>query len=113
MTAPQWSPIDDDTADLLAVLADPTPIHGTAADEWAEYVAALEFVATGNDGRIPANALRPLVRGVVKPSRIGAFARRARLEGLIEDAGWDITEGDESGNNGRPCRDFVWRGGAL
>lgn len=109
---PEWEAVDADTADLLDLLADDGSVLPSKAEQWLIYVAALRTVAAMNGGRIPANHLRPAVRGLVAAPRIGAFARRARLEGLIADAGWSISDDTEGGNAGKPCRDFVWTGGA-
>lgn len=112
-TAPQWSPVDDETCDLLALVATGPPT-GTPEHEWSEYVAALEFVAEAREGLIPPNSLRPLVRGVVAPQRLGAFCNRAVSRGLIEATGdWQVSDDTEGRNAGRPMRCYRWIGGAL
>jgi hypothetical protein len=106
---PQWSAVDDATGSLLDLLADPTPIPTmTPSEEWRAYTLALRTIAAQHGGAIPANVLRPVVRGVVAPQRIGAFCRRAQLEGLIVADGWDISDDRESGNAGRPARNYRW-----
>jgi hypothetical protein len=101
--APTWASVDDDAADLLALVAnDP---HPSSDFEWREFVTAVEHVARRHDGRVPSNALRPLVRGVVAPKRIGSFTRRALLEGLIVWRGeWQVSDDTESRNAGRPVK---------
>ena len=110
MTAqPAWQPVDDATVDLLTLLADDGTLH--TEDEWAEFVAALEFVALPNEGRIPPNQLRPLLRKVVKPQRVGAFINRAKAEGLIAwDGEWEISDDTEGRNSGKPARTYRWLG---
>lgn len=111
-THPSWEATDSDTASLLDLLADDGSAIRTPADEWFEYLGCLRHVAKYNGGLISPNLLRPLVRGQVKPSRIGAFTRRAILEGLVEHTGqWEPSDDTESGNAGKPCREMRWIGG--
>lgn len=110
MSAPQWSAVDETTADLLHLVADEG--HPSADYEWDEYVTALRHVAEARDGLIPPNALRPLVRGVVAPKRLGAFASRAARSGLVEYTGdWETSNDREGRNAGRPMRVMRWIGG--
>lgn len=101
-TAPQWSPVDDDTASLLTLVADDG--HPSADFEWDEYVRALHHAADA-EGRIDPNRLRPLVTGVVAPRRVGAFANRALRAGLVAYTGEYVVSDDRDGKNGgKPCR---------
>jgi hypothetical protein len=110
---PVWSAVDAEMGTLLDLIADPDAVPNLTPDqEWRTYVLALRTVAAMHDGAISANVLRPSVRGVVKPSRIGAFCRRAQLEGLIVADGWEVSDDTESGNAGRPARNYRWLGGA-
>lgn len=109
MTAPAWSATDEQTGNLLDLLADDGSVAPSAEDEWREFVGCLRHCAKYNGGTIYPNDLRPLVRGQVKPSRIGAFTRRAILEGLVEYTGqWQVSDDTESGNAGKPCRELRW-----
>lgn len=105
MTAqPHWSPVDDTTADLLSLVADTD--HPSVDYEWDQYVAALD-VAADPFGRIDPNRLRPLLRGVVAPRRIGAFANRALKLGLVEYTGRFVISDDTEGRNGgKPAREM-------
>lgn len=98
---PAFSTVDDETADLLSLIAEPTlPIH---RDEWDHYVAALHQVAD-DEGRILPNALRPLLRGHVAPNRIGAYTSRALRAGLVERTGeWQVSDDLASRNRGKPA----------
>lgn len=99
---PRFARVDDHTADLLTLLAD---------TEWDTFLAALRATAADRGGLIYPNALRPLVRGHVKPNRVGAFTRRAVLEGLIEYTGdWQVSDDVTSRNRGRPMRVARWIG---
>jgi hypothetical protein len=109
MTAqPQWAPVDAETGDLLSLLADDGSLPTDF--EWDRFVQALES-ASELDGRIRPNFLRPLLRGVVKPNRIGAFTNRAKAEGLIVwDGEWEVSDDTEGRNGGKPARIYRWVG---
>lgn len=104
MTAPQWSPVDDPTADLLTELAAPDPGLQAAA-EWAIFRTALS-VAADDDGRLSMNAVRPLIAGLVKPQRVGAFVHRACTSGLLVADGWDTSTDTRGRNSGKPQRRY-------
>jgi hypothetical protein len=102
VSAPQWAPVDDDTADLLALVRDEG--HPSADHEWALFVDAVRTVAR-RDGMVRPNDLRPLVRGRVAPKRLGAFHHRALSSGLLTVTGeWEISNDREGRNAGRPMR---------
>lgn len=101
-TAPNWSPTDDDTTDLLSLVADVD--HPSVDREWSHYQDSL-CVAADSSGRINPNCLRELLRDDVAPRRIGAFTQRALKLGLIRYSGEWVTSTDTVGRNaGRPCR---------
>jgi hypothetical protein len=104
MTTPHWSPVDDSTADLLTLVADEG--HPSADFEWDEFVTALRYCAARDGGKVYPNRLRPLVRGVVAPRRIGAFTHRAVSSGLLSWAAgeWQISDDTEGRNSGRPAK---------
>lgn len=116
MTAqPHWSPADDETADLLSLVAD-GPMSGHADHEWERFVGALRYAA--KQGRhetiISPNRLRPLLRDDVAPRRIGAFTNRALHQGLVAYTGeWEISDDTRGRNSGKPCRVMRWIGGEL
>ena len=101
-TAPHWSPVEDATADLLSLVADEG--HPSTEFEWDAFVAALHKAAD-DQGVIYPNRLRPLVRGVVAPRRIGAFTNRAVRSGLVAyTGGWQVSDDVDGGNAGKPAR---------
>jgi len=109
MSAPQWAAVDDATADLLHLVRDAG--HPSADFEWAEYVTALRHCAARDGGMVYPNRLRPLVRGVVAPRRVGAFTHRALASGLVAYTGdWQISDDTEGRNRGKPCRVLRWTG---
>ena len=103
MSAPTWESVDNYTADLLALVADEG--HVSADFEWDEYVRAVRYCAELDGGLVRPNRLRPLLRGVVAPKRIGAFTTRAKAERLLVDAGeWEVSDDHHGRNAGRPMR---------
>lgn len=111
---PQWSPVDDETADLLSLVARGNVSTDTADREWDWFRAALELVACMHpDDVISPNRLRPEVRDRVAPQRIGAFTNRALAQNLIQATGeWEVSDDREGRNGGKPARVYRWIGGA-
>lgn len=108
-TSPTWSPVDDPTADLLALVADTN--HVSTDFEWRAFVGILAATALLHDGRLDQNDYREQLRGVVAPPRIGAFHHRAIAEGLIEETGeWSVSTDCKGRNSGKPCRVRRWVG---
>ncbi len=110
-TAPAWSPVEDDTADLLSLVAC-GPL-APADVEWRLFSDAVVRVAHSNGGRVDQNDVRPLIRGRVAPKRIGSFYRRACLEGLLRVDGYSISDDHEGRNAGRPMRCYVLVGASA
>lgn len=105
---PHWSPVDDETADLLSLVRDEG--HPSADHEWQRFTQALE-AASDLSGIIRPNFLRGLVRGNVAPRRIGAFTHRALAQGLIAYTGeWEVSDDTEGRNRGKPARIMRWLG---
>jgi hypothetical protein len=70
-----------------------------ASSEWAIFRAALREAAT--NGVVHQAAVRPLVRGRIKPERIGGLYRRARAEGLLIEVGHERSDDHVGKNAGR------------
>lgn len=105
MSAPQWSPVDEETENLLTLVADEG--HVSADFEWDAYRLALVAVAERGTGIVNPNRLRDVVRGQVAPRRIGAFTHRALSQGLVQYTGQFVISDDTEGRNaGRPCREM-------
>ncbi|HEY0889591.1 MAG TPA: hypothetical protein VGE38_08275 [Nocardioides sp.] len=114
MTAPTFAPVDSDTASLLDLLAEQHPAIPSEREEWQAYVDALATVAARHAGLIPPNELRPLVRGRVKPQRVGAFCHRALSQGLVRRTGdWQVSDDREGKNRGKPAPVMEWLGGVA
>lgn len=107
MTAARWEPVDNDTADLLHLVA-LGPLAPTTADrEWQTFLAALE-TAQDFDGQVRPNRLRPMVRDLIAPQRVGAFMRRALCAGLLRPTGeFEVSDDVGSRNRGKPVRCYV------
>jgi hypothetical protein len=124
MSAPQWSAVEEDHADLLALVALGPLAPKTADEEWAEFVRCLRHAADEH-GVIQPNTLRPLVRGVIAPRRIGAFTHRAISQGLVEYRvvgyqigghpiyDYQISDDTEGKNAGKPARVMRLLGGTA
>ena len=92
---------DEDTATLLDLLADDATYSSDY--EWREFVRCLHHAAD-ESGVVRPNSLRPLVRGVVKPCRIGAFTHRALSLGLVVRTGdYEISDDTHGRNGGKPA----------
>jgi hypothetical protein len=108
MTA-TWAAVDDDTANLLDLLADDGTL--TTEAEWDIFATCLRGVAEVGGGVIDPNVLRVALRGRVKPQRCGAFTHRALSQGLVEYTGRYVISTDSKGrNSGKPCRELRWIG---
>lgn len=115
MSAPQWASVDDDTADLLTVLAEDRVTQAavlvdesTTDPEWDLFVQALARVTREHHGRVSPNHVRPLITGQVPPRRVGPFYRRACLEGLLlPTQDWDVSDDTTGRNSGRPVRVYA------
>lgn len=103
---PRWAPVDDETADLLSIIADSDP----TVDEWPFFLSVLEKVAAEHDGFIDQNVTRPLFHGSIRPARVGAFFNRAARRGLIRPDGHTTTTNSASGNGGKPARSYRYLG---
>lgn len=105
-TLPRWS--DSEQTDLLELVALGTP-QGDADAEWEKFLDALTVAAFEGGGVVDQNVVRPLIRGAIKPCRIGAYYSRACARGLIEPTGqWSISQDREGRNAGRPMRTYLW-----
>lgn len=109
MSTPTWSSVDDNTGDLLDLIAEQNPATPQERDEWVFFINILHGFSQPT-GFIDQNNVREELRGKVKANRVGAFYRRALLEGLIEPAGWVVSTDAVGKNSGRPCRMYRWLG---
>jgi len=108
-TQPTFGPVDHGTASLLDLLAETNPALPQEVREWNHFLKVLQQVA-GATGLIDQNDVRPLLRGEIKASRVGAFYRRAVLEGRIRAEGWTESDDLEQRNRGKPMRRYRWLG---
>lgn len=116
MTAPIFSPVDDDTADLLTLVADVD--RPTGRDVPALFLAACEADAAANGGLVSVSRVSAaLPEDVTCTERYSAlwshFTGRGRpMRRATDDDGqtWELREGSRSGNDGKPVRLRVWVG---
>jgi len=106
---PRWSAVDDPTADLISLVADPG--HPSPDFEWRAFLGVLAATASLHGGRLDQNDYREQLRGVVAPRRIGAFVHRAKAADLIAETDeWSVSNDVQGRNAGRPMRVYRWRG---
>lgn len=110
MSTPTWSPADHNTASLLDLLSEEHPAIPEEDRQWDHFKAVLAEVARAT-GLIDQNAVRPLLRGEIKPQRIGAFYHRAAKAGLIAWTGqWCESDDLDGKNSGKPTRVYRYLG---
>lgn len=107
---PHAEPVDAQTASLLELVAGDR-IH--EADR-RRVVEAIAQTARDHAGLVDPNHVRALLwrdgQCLVCPAVIGATVAALRHKGVLEPAGWVVTEGSTTGNNGRPQRAYRWVG---
>jgi len=115
MTAPQFAPIPDDTADLLTLVADVTSPIG--ADAPGLFLAACRRDAEAHGGEVSVNRVRLLlVDADIPPRRYSslwaAFTGSGKPMRKVEsgDDRWETCKGSTSGNDGKPQPVRRWVG---
>jgi hypothetical protein len=105
MSAPTWSAVED--GDLLDLIANTESALPEPERQWQHFLSVLAEAAKPT-GLIDQNAVRPLLAGEVSSSRVGAFYRRAALEGRIRVEGWNESSHVEQRNAGKPQKTYRW-----
>lgn len=105
--SPRFEAADSTTHDLLALVAETNPATPQEVNEWEYFLKILREVALAT-GLIDQNVVRPLLRGEIKPNRIGAFYCRALREGRIRAEGWHPSDDLVQRNRGKPTRVYRW-----
>lgn len=115
MSAPQWSPVDDDTASLLDLVdSDWRPFAEADRNTIAR---AIRDDAQAHDGEVHPNRVRRALAALPvleqpKPTRVGPTYRALCLSGALAKTGWDISNDTRGKNAGKPCRIYRWLGAA-
>lgn len=111
-STPRWSAVDDDTADLLTLVANQQSALPEPERQWQHFLSVMRQVARRDMFGlfIDQNDARKLLRGEVSPSRVGAFYHRAARMGLIRRAGWNESDDRASRNRGKPQNTWEWLG---
>lgn len=111
MSAPQFAPVDDETCDLLSLVADVEASVGRDAP--AMFLDACRRDAMANDGLVSVNRVRSLMTGAgIEPHRYSSFwsAFTGKNKPMVKADGWEVCDGSTSGNDGRPFRLRRWVG---
>lgn len=112
MTAPTFAPVDDATYDLLALVADVTAPVGR--DVPALFLSACERDAATHAGRVSVNRVRALLADEdIPPQRYSSLWSHytGPDKPMVKvDGEWEVCEGSESRNDGRPFVVRRWRG---
>lgn len=112
MSAPQWSPVDEELADKLELVA-----VGTLApnDAEARFLRACEIDAATH-GTVSVNRVRAALTNehglTIEHHQFSALwsANTGRGRAMVKADEWEICEGSTSGNDGRPYRLRRWVG---
>lgn len=110
--APNWSPLDDATADLLSLIADPD--RATGRDAIDAFLAACRRDAMANGGVVSTNRVRDLMSDAqIQPQRYSSlwaeFTGEGRPMRVVKDA-WEINLDKKGGNYGKPAKLREWVG---
>lgn len=112
MSAPQFAPVDDTTADLLSLVADTeTP---TGRDHYARFLDACKADANSHQGYVSVNRVRAAltVNGELQidPRAFSAMWSRAtgKDRPMVKTGNWITCAGSTSGNDGRPYPERRW-----
>ena len=114
MTAPQFASPDDDTLDLLSLIADDPRVEA----DYRRFLDACQRAARWNDGLVHVNTVRSLLTNphngdlTIEPRRLSAFWNKATGDGrpMRRTGEWEICSGSSSGNDGRPQPVRRWHG---
>lgn len=109
MSAPMFAPVDDETCDLLSLVADcGSPI---GRDDPEDFLAACRRDAMAHNGEVSVNRVRFLMSDAgIEPHRYSSFWNTFTGKGrpMIKADRWETCEGSTSGNDGRPYRLRTW-----
>jgi hypothetical protein len=114
---PEWSPLDDETADLLSLVADPERVVGR--DAVAAFLAACKDDARTHGGEVSVNRVSAALGDAgIEHHRYSSFWSEftgpgrlmRKAESQKGELVWEAREGSTSGNNGKPMRLRRWIG---
>lgn len=111
MTSPRWSPVDDDTADLLTLVA-AGPLYGDDAED--RFLTACRADAGEHGGIVSINRVRERLTNqhglTIEPRRLSALwnAHTGLGKAMVTTGEWETCTGSTSGNDGRPFRLRRW-----
>lgn len=109
MSGPQFAAVDEPTADLLALVANPG--HPVGRDAVAAFLAACEADAAAHDGLVSVNRVSAaLPEDITSTERYSSLWSHYTGKGkpMVKAEGWEIRKGSRSGNDGKPVRLRRW-----
>lgn len=119
MSAPTWTPVDEQTASLLDLLADDGSVSPSKDEVRALFLQACRLDAKNHGGLVSVNRVRAMLAPEQIPPRTysalwshftgrGKPMEKARLaDGSVM---WQTCHGSTSGNDGRPFPLRRWVG---
>ena len=112
MSAPQFASVDDETADLLGLIADDPRVEA----DYERFLNACRACADLCSGLVYVNKVRDLLTDdwgdlIIRPQRLSAFWSKAGREmRFVKTGEWQVCKGSGSGNDGRPQPVRRWVG---
>lgn len=111
MSAPNFEPVDSDTADLLSLVADTEAPVGR--DAVTAFLEACKQDAAAHAGLVSVNRVRALLKDEqIPPRRLSAMwsAFTGKGKPMRKTSAWEPCKGSSSGNDGRPFMLRRWVG---
>lgn len=111
MNAPQFSPVDDETYDLLTIVADAERVVGRSDVD--AFLAACRKDAMAHDGIVSVNRVRALLSDQdIEHHRLSSFwsTFTGRGKPMVKTGQWETCSGSPSRNDGRPFALRRWVG---
>lgn len=110
-TAPRFEPVDDETGDLLDLIAeDWSPFAQADRDRVAR---AIRAEAEAHHGQVSPNRVRHRLAGLPvhqhpRPQIVGPTYRRLVGQGYLAVDGWEVSDDTTGRNSGKPHRTYRW-----
>lgn len=110
---PMWSAINDETADLLSLLA--SDWRPFAEADRSVIANAIRDDANAHGGWVSQNRVRAALASLPvfeqpKPQRVGPTYRALCLAGVLVADGWEQSDDLHGRNGGKPTRVYRWTG---
>ena len=113
MSGPTWSPVDEQTQDLLSLVADDPRVEA----DYRKFLDACRACAAATGDFVYVNDVRAQLTDhngnlTIEPRRLSAFWNKATGKGrpMVKTGDWQVCQGSGSGNDGRPQPVRRWVG---